>query len=153
MRNKNRKALTDWIAQTDWELAVTLTFRYDITEARARKTLRRLWNEVDRNFYGNAVKRQAKRTKRACLIEKGKSGTNYHYHIHAKRPEDRDISLKKYMQVFELLWKRLGSAGFVNEIVLNTDNMAWAGYTTKEITATNTDALDLSASNFEFVAI
>ena len=153
MRNKNRKALTDWIAQTDWELAVTLTFHYDITEARANKTLRRLWNEIDRYFYGNAVKRLAKRTKRACLIEKGKSGTNYHYHIHAKRPEDRDISLKKYMQMLELLWKRLSSAGYVNEFEPNTNNIAWAGYTTKEITATNTDALDLSASNFEFVAI
>ena len=153
MRNKNRKALTDWIAQTDWELAVTLTFHYDITEARANKTLRRLWNEIDRYFYGNAVKRLAKRTKRACLIEKGKSGTNYHYHIHAKRPEDRDISLKKYMQMLELLWKRLSSAGYVNEFEPNTNNIAWATYTTKEITATNTDALDLSASNFEFVAI
>ena len=153
MRNKNRKALTDWIAQTDWELAVTLTFHYDITEARANKTLRRLWNEIDRYFYGNAVKRQAKRTKRACLLEKGKSGTNYHYHIHAKRPEDRDISLKKYMQVLELLWKRLSSAGYVNEFEPNTNNIAWATYTTKEITATNTDALDLSASNFEFIDI
>ena len=57
MRNKNRKALTDWIAQTDWELAVTLTFHYDVTEARAEKTLRRLWNEIDRYFYGNAVKK------------------------------------------------------------------------------------------------
>ncbi len=153
MRNKNRKALTDWIAQTDWELAVTLTFHYDITEARANKTLRRLWNEIDRYFYGNAVKRLAKRTKRACLIEKGKSGTNYHYHIHAKLPEDRDISLKKYMQMLELRWKRLSSAGCVNEFEPNTNNIAWATYTTKEITATNTDALDLSASNFEFVAI
>ena len=71
MRNKNRKALTDWIAQTDWELAVTLTFRYDITEARARKTLRRWWNEVDRKFYGNAVKRPAKRVKRVCVLETG----------------------------------------------------------------------------------
>ena len=153
MRNKNRKALTDWIAQTDWELAVTLTFRYDITEARARKTLRRWWNEIDRNLYGNAVKRQAKSTKRVCLLEKGKSGTNYHYHIHAKRPEDRDISLKKYMQMLELRWKRLSSAGYVNEFEPNTNNIAWATYTTKEITATNTDALDLSASNFEFVDI
>ena len=113
-----------------------------------------MWNEVvDRNFYGNAVKRQAKRTKRACLLENGKSGTNYHYHIHAKRPEDRDISLKKYMQMLELRWKRLSSAGYVNEFEPNTNNIAWATYTTKEITATNTDALDLSASNFEFVAI
>ena len=153
MRNKNQQAIIDSILNTNWELAVTLTFHYDITEARARKTLRRLWNEVDRHIYGNAVKRQAKRVKRACLIEKGKSGTNYHYHIHAKRPEDRDISLKKYMQMLELLWKRLSSAGYVNEFEPNTNNIAWATYTTKEITATNTDALDLSASNFEFVAI
>jgi len=153
MRNKNRQAIIDSLLKTNWELAVTLTFRYDITEARARKTLRRWWNEIDRDFYGNAVKRQAKHAKRACLLEKGKSGTNYHYHIHAKRPADRNISLKKYMQVLELLWKRLSSAGYVNEFEPNTNNIAWAGYTTKEITATNTDALDLSASNFEFVDI
>ena len=153
MRNKNRKALTDWIAQTDWELAVTLTFRYDITEARARKTLRRWWNEVDRNYYGNAVKRQAKRVKRACLIEKGKSGTNYHYHIHAKRPKDRDISLKKYMQMLELRWKRLSSAGYVNEFEHNINNITCATYTTKEITETNTGTLDLSRLNFKFFDI
>ena len=153
MSNKQRQAITDWIAQNKGELAITLTFLPNITEARARKTLRRWWNAIDRQFYGNAVQRQAKRTKRACLIEKGKSGTNYHYHIHATRPEDRDISLKKYMQMLELLWKRLSSAGYVNEFEPNTNNIAWATYTTKEITATNTDALDLSASNFEFVAI
>ena len=99
------------------------------------------------------MKRQAKRAKRACLLEKGKSGTNYHYHIHAKRPADRNISLKKYMQMLELRWIRLSSAGYVNEFEHNTNNIAWATYTTKEITATNTDALDLSASNFEFVDI
>ena len=102
MRNKNRQAIIDSILKTNWELAVTLTFRYDITEARARKTLRRWWNEVDRNFYGNAVKRQAKRVKRVCVLETGKSGTNYHYHISASRPKDRNISLKKYIQMLEL---------------------------------------------------
>ena len=56
-------------------------------------------------------------------------------HIHAKRPEDRDISLKKYMQMLELLWKRLSIAGYVNEFEPNTNNIAWATYTTKEITA------------------
>ena len=153
MRNKQRQAITDWIAQNKGELAITLTFLPNITEARARKTLRRWWNEVDRQFYGNAVKKQAKRTKRACILETGRSGTNYHYHISASRPKDRNISLKKYMQMLELLWKRLSSAGYVNEFEPNTNNIAWATYTTKEITATNTDALDLSASNFEFVAI
>ena len=153
MRNKNRQAIIDSILNTNWEYKITLTYINEVTQARAEKTLRRWWNEVDGNFYGNAVKRQAKRTKRACLLENGKSGTNYHYHIHAKRPEDRDISLKKYMQMLELRWKRLSSAGYVNEFEPNTNNIAWATYTTKEITATNTDALDLSASNFEFVDI
>ena len=50
MRNKNQQAIIDSLLKTNWELAVTLTFRYDITEARARKTLRRWWNEVDRNL-------------------------------------------------------------------------------------------------------
>ena len=153
MRNKNRQAIIDSILNTNWEYKITLTYINEVTQARAEKTLRRLWNEIDRQFYGNAVKRLAKRTKRACLIEKGKSGTNYHYHIHAKRPEDRDISLKKYMQMLELRWKRLSSAGYVNEFEPNTNNIAWATYTTKEITATNTDALDLSTSNFEFIDI
>ena len=102
MRDENRQAIIDSILKTNWELKITLTFLNGITEARANKTLRRWWNEIDRQFYGNGVKRQAKRAKRACLFEKGKSGTNYHYHIHAKRPTDRNISLKKYMQMLEL---------------------------------------------------
>ena len=85
MRNKNQQAIVDSILKTNWEYKFTLTYINEVTQARAEKTLRRWWNEVDRNFHGNAVKRQAKRTKRACLLEKGKSGTNYHYHIHAKR--------------------------------------------------------------------
>ena len=153
MRNKNRQAIIDSILNTNWEYKITLTYINEVTQARVDKTLWRWRNELHRNLHRNAVKRQAKRTKRACLLEKGKSGTNYHYHIHAKRPEDRDISLKKYMQMLELRWKRLSSAGYVNEFEPNTNNIAWATYTTKEITATNTDALDLSTSNFEFVAI
>ena len=41
MRNKNRIATIDWILQRDWELAITLTFKKDCTEHRARKTMRR----------------------------------------------------------------------------------------------------------------
>ena len=153
MRNKNRKALTDWIAQNKGELAITLTFLPNITEARARKTLRRWWNEVDRNCYGNAVKRQAKRTKRVCLLETGKSGTNYHYHISTNRPKDRNISLADFRKMLELHWKRLSSAGFVNDFQSIYNNYGWADYITKEITATNTDALDLSTSNFDVIDV
>ena len=130
MRNKNQQAIIDSILKTNWEYKITLTYINEVTQARAEKTLRRLWNEIDRYFYGNAVKRQAKRTKRACVLETGRSGTNYHYHISASRPKDRDISLKEYIQMLKLHWKRLSSAGFVNDFQPIYNNYGWADYIT-----------------------
>jgi len=65
MRNKNRTAAIDWILQRDWKLAITLTFKKDCTEHRARKTMRRLWNGIDRQLYQKAFKKQGKRVERA----------------------------------------------------------------------------------------
>ena len=81
MMNKNRTAAIDWILQRDWELAITLTFKKDCTEHRARKTMRRLWNGIDRQLYQKAFKKQGKRVERVCAFEKGQSGTHLHYHI------------------------------------------------------------------------
>ena len=67
MRNKNRTAAIDWILQRDWELAITLTFKKDCTEHRARKTMRRLWNGIDRQLYHKAFKKQGKRVERVCV--------------------------------------------------------------------------------------
>ena len=67
MRNKNRTATIDWILQRDWELAITLTFIKDCTEHRARKTMRRLWNGIDRQLYHKAFKKQGKRVERVCV--------------------------------------------------------------------------------------
>ena len=92
MRNKNRNATIDWILQRDWKLAITLTFKKDCTEHRARKTMRRLWNGIDRQLYQKAFKKQGKRVERVCAFEKGQSGTHYHYHIATSPPNDIDIS-------------------------------------------------------------
>ena len=54
MRNKNRTATIDWILQRDWKLAITLTFKKDCTEHRARKTMKRLWYGIDRQLYQKA---------------------------------------------------------------------------------------------------
>ena len=73
MRNKNRTATIDWILQRDWKLAITLTFKKDCTEHRARKTMRRLWNGIDRQLYQKAFKKQGKRVERVCAFEKGQT--------------------------------------------------------------------------------
>ena len=78
MRNKNRTATIDWILQRDWELAITLTFKKDCTEHRARKTMRRLWNGIDRQLYQKAFKKQGKRVELICAIEKGQQLTGFY---------------------------------------------------------------------------
>ena len=95
MRNKNRTATIDWILQRDWKLAITLTFKKDCTEHRARKTMRRLWNGIDRQLYHKAFKKQGKRVERVCAFEKGQSGTHYHYHIATSPPNDIDVQMLK----------------------------------------------------------
>ena len=142
MRNKNRTATIDWILQRDWELAITLTFKKDCTEHRARKTMRRLWNGIDRQIYHNAFKKQSKRVERICALEKGQSGTHYHYHIATSPPNDIDISLDKYRLMIAREWNKLSSAGYINKLQPIYDNKGWAEYITKEITTTNTDVID-----------
>ena len=106
MRNKNRTAAIDWILQRDWKLAITLTFKKDCTEHRARKTMRRLWNGIDRQLYQKAFKKQGKRVERVCAFEKGQSGTHYHYHIATSPPKDIDISFDKYRLMIAKEWER-----------------------------------------------
>ena len=77
MRNKNRTATIDWILQRDWELAITLTFKKDCTEHRARKTMRRLWNGIDRQLYQKAFKKQGKKLSEFVRLRKGRAELIY----------------------------------------------------------------------------
>lgn len=63
---------------------------------RTRKTMRRLWNGIDRQLYHKAFKKQGKRVERVCAFEKGQSGTHLHYHIATMPPKDIDISFDNY---------------------------------------------------------
>ena len=142
MWNLQQEAAVDWITQIDWQLAITLTFYRDCTEHRARKTMRRLWNAVDRNLYGHGVERKGRRAKRVCTFEKGQSGTHYHYHIATSPPNDIDISFNQYKLLLAKEWNKLSSAGYIKKFQSIYDNKGWAKYITKEITTTNTDVID-----------
>ena len=142
MRNKNRTATIDWILQRDWELAITLTFKKDCTEHRARKILRRLWNGIDRQLYQKLSKKQGMRVERICALEKGQSDTHYHYHIATSPPNDIDISFNQYKLLLAREWNKLSSAGYIKKFQSIYDNKGWAEYITKEITTTNTDVID-----------
>ncbi len=142
MWNSQQEAAIKWITQIDWQLAITLTFYKDCTEHRARKTMRRLWNGIDRQLYGQALKKEGKRVKRVCAFEKGHSGTHYHYHIATKPPQDIDISFDKYKLLIAKEWNKLSSAGYIKKFQPIYDNKGWVDYITKEITTTNTDVID-----------
>ena len=104
--------------------------------------MRRLWNGIDRQLYHKAFKKQGKRVERVCAFEKGQSGTHLHYHIATSPPKDLDISFDKYRLLIESEWDKLSSAGYIKQFQPIYNNKGWAKYITKEITTTNTDAID-----------
>jgi len=77
-----------------------------------------------------------------CALEKGQSGTHYHYHIATGPPNDIDISLDTYRLLIAKEWNKLSSAGYIKQFQSIYNNRGWAKYITKEITATNTDVID-----------
>ena len=50
MNSKLNTAAIAWLKNTEWELAITVTFKASCSERRARKTMSRWLNELDKKF-------------------------------------------------------------------------------------------------------
>ena len=104
--------------------------------------MRRLWNGFKSPTYQKTFKKQSKLVERVCALEKGQSGTHYHYHIATSPPNDINISLDKYRLMIAREQNKLSSAGYIKKFQPIYDNKGWVDYITKEITTTNTDVID-----------
>lgn len=142
--NPNRAALIRWSAEHDWDLAVSLTFRGGVTEDAAKKTGAHFWNKMDKKIFKKSFERHNLRCERLCFLETGANNTNWHYHIIAKTPDG--ITTEQYARWLRLLWRDLGNTGIV-KIEATYDDVGWAEYISKKITAFNADAFDVMASH------
>jgi hypothetical protein len=143
-RSDAQKALVDWIAGKDWDLACTLTFRENVSEQQARKIFRHFWNRVDKAVYGKAAQRHKKRCNRVCFME-GVGTGNIHWHVIARSTARRD--LRWLRQIMLIVWEDLWTTGTHNKIEGTYNNEGWAGYISKGVKNMNADAWDVETTH------
>ena len=142
MDSKLKTAAIAWLKNTEWELAISVTFRTGCSERRARKTMSRWLNELDKKFYGYGVRKENKRFERVVVRHMGSQKDHPHYHIAAKRPKNKEISKSKFLALAKFTWEKLSSAGHKNTFKEVYDSEGWLGYILGEMEKDNIDIMD-----------
>ena len=142
MNSKLNTAAIAWLKNTEWELAITVTFKGSCSERRARKTMSRWLNELDKKFYGYGVRKENKRFERVVVRHMGSQKDHLHYHIAAKRPKNKEISKSKFLALAKFTWEKLSSAGHQNTFKEVYDSEGWLGYILGEMEKDNIDIAD-----------
>ena len=142
MNSKLKTAAIAWLKNTEWELAISVTFRTGCSERRARKTMSRWLNELDKKFYGYGVRKENKRFERVVVKHMGSQKDHPHYHIAAKRPKNKEISKVKFLALAKFTWEKLSSAGHQNTFEQVYDSEGWLGYILREMEKDNIDIMD-----------
>jgi hypothetical protein len=138
--NKTREAVIDWCRDQQWDYAFTFTFPSEATKEHRKKTMRLFWNKMDRKYYGHSVGRFGVRIKRLSMIEGRESDNNWHYHAAVASPTGKPSTL--FLIRAMSTWNSLWFAGDQEEYEEIYDSRGWLTYITKNITNTNTDAID-----------
>ena len=142
-----RAEAIEWLDKHVWDLGITLTFKYDVSEHKADRANGQMWNRVDRALYCNAAKRYNKRVERVNVFENNFEKTNLHCHIGAKVPANRAIDAVGLRDLIAGFWKQVGCAGYINDYQFIYNSKGWTEYITKGITATSTDVLNLRTTH------
>ena len=142
MNSKLNTAAIAWLKNTEWELAITVTFKPNCSKRRARKTMSRWLNELDKKFYGYGVRKENKRFERVVVMHMGRQKNHPHYHIAAKRPKNKEISKVKFLALAKFTWEKLSSAGHKNTFKEVYYSEGWLGYILREMEKKNIDIMD-----------
>ena len=138
---KERKELVEYLAQREWHLAATFTFKYIMTEGQAQIALKHFWNHVDERLYGKSARRVGNKCGRACFLEKGSSGQHLHYHATVAIPDDKNMDAGRFQAFLEAHWHSLKEAGRIEFKPIDNQD-GWLSYITKEVVKYGTDAFD-----------
>ena len=137
----------DWLKGTDWDTEITLTFANDISQKQAETALRRFWNRVDGELYGNAAKRYGKRCQRVCVLEGDGVTIRYHIHIAAKCPTDRFETVAEFCDFLRQHWLADNSNNFMCSFSPIRDRDGYTHYMTKTVRRDHCDTLILDSSH------
>jgi hypothetical protein len=144
---KEHRALTDWMVETNWQVFGTLKFTdgYGISLRRAENLVCKYFNKLDRAYYGNAATNVGMRHNRVVVKHMGTSGTNLHYHFLAK--PDMDLAL--FADLARKQWAHMSSwtMGFADtDIAAVRSNKGSSIYMLHEYDKLGADTVFLQAS-------
>jgi hypothetical protein len=142
-----RTELRNWACAVDWDVSATLTFADDLTPEKAHDTVKRFWNRVDCELYGNAARRYNKRCERLLFLEGSEHGARYHYHAAVKMPSDRFNDTEEFCQFLRKQWRCECAHNHIVEFKPTTAAKGWVGYITKSVEKGNCDTFDVAASH------
>jgi hypothetical protein len=144
---KEHRALTDWMVETNWQVFGTLKFTDGsaISLRRAENLVCKYFNKLDRAYYGNAATNVGMRHNRVVVKHMGTSGTNLHYHFLAK--PDTDPAL--FADLARKQWAHMSSwtMGFADtDIAAVRSNKGSSIYMLHEYDKLGADTVFLQAS-------
>ena len=144
---KEHRALTDWMVETNWQVFGTLKFTDGsaISLRRAENLVCKYFNKLDRAYYGNAATNVGMRHNRVVVKHMGTSGTNLHYHFLAK--PDMDLAL--FADLARKQWAHMSSwtMGFADtDIAAVRSNKGSSIYMLHEYDKLGADTVFLQAS-------
>ena len=147
---KQQRAVTDWLAETNWHVFGTLKFTDGcaIRLRTAEKLVCKYFNKLDRAYYGNAVTNVGMRHNRRVFKHMGTSGTNLHYHFLAKPHTDPAL----FADLARKQWADMDSwtMGFADtDITAVRNNKGSSIYMPHEYKKLGADCMFLKASAFK----
>jgi hypothetical protein len=127
-----RQAWQNLIKSDNCDLCATLTFRGDVSADYASRTIRHLWQVIEKKLWKH--NRNGRHIVRYCVQEVG-ADRNVHYHCALKVPTDR-TSIDDLAALIASVWKDLGGQGLAgpqSQFEPINDVSAWSRYITKHV--------------------
>ena len=148
-QNKLRMQCAQWLNGERYNVGFTITLKGNLRfkdEVIAKAKVRRLWNAIDRKYYTKGEVKKGKRISRVGSMEKGSvTGLHWHYAV-----DTGGFDEDTFMRIAETIWINDldGECLYKNE--KHEDGSRWVGYTLKDVTVFNSDAIDLDTSYINY---
>ncbi len=137
-----RNSYKQWLSTVQWDIALTLDFKADMSRQAAGAAAQFFWQDTDRWIYGQrAVKQHGRRLKRVVFLEGGKDH-NWHYHAAVKLPDaslanQLDVHVANDADMFGTAliarWQELREAGRYSKAALCWNSDGWISYICKAV--------------------
>jgi hypothetical protein len=142
-----RAALRAWMNRHQWDIAATLTFADAYSAKQAHQAVMKFWNETDYQLYGNASRRRNLKCERVMFLEGDGEIQHHHYHAAIKCPETHGAEIQRFCGLLTRRWLKLHPRCQRVEFKPVTDSSGWIHYSTKQISRTDCDRMDVYSSH------